>query len=209
MPTLRIPSLRLAVAGAVALAGCGSTQLVNMWRDPSSPQTPLNNTLVVAIRRDATSRRTWEDEFVASLKSHGVNATASYKVFPDAAPDTAALADAVRGRGFDGVLVTHPLGIETETRFVPGYLNAQPVGYVNLWTGHYFMYWNQVYAPGYVEADRVVRYETDLWAVHGAGRLVWSGTTETLNPASGDQMNEEIAHVIVPALAKSGVVQAH
>ncbi len=209
MPTPRIPSLRVAVAAAVALVGCGSTQLVNMWRDPDHPQTPLTSTLVVAMRRDATSRRTWEDEFVASLKSHGISATPSYKVFPDAAPDTAALAEAVRGRGFDGVLVSHPLGTETETRFVPGYLNAQPIGYLNFWTGHYYLYYNQVFAPGYVEADHIVRYETDLWAVRGAGRLVWSGTTETLNPASGDQMNEEIAHVIVPALVKSGVVQAH
>jgi hypothetical protein len=209
MPTLRLPFRRLTALAIVALAGCASTELVNMWRDPAYPRTPLTSTLVVAMRRDAASRRNWEDEFVASLKSHGINATPSYTVFPDAAPDTAALANAVRGRGFDGVLVTHPLGATTEARYVPGYLNAEPVTYVNLWTGHYNMYYTQVYSPGYVEADRVVRYETEVWAVRGAGRLVWSGTTETLNPSSAQQVNEEIANVIVPALAKSGVVQAH
>jgi hypothetical protein len=205
----RSPSHLLAALALVALAGCTSTSLVNMWRDPDHPRQPLSNTLVVAMRRDASSRRAWEDEFVASLKSHGINATASYTEFPDAPPDTAALSSAVRGRGFDGVLVTHPLGATTESHYVPGYLSTEPITYQSFWTGHYYMYYTQVYAPGYVEADRVVRYETEVWAVRGAVRLVWSGTTETINPASPEQVNSEIADVIVPALAKSGVIQAH
>jgi hypothetical protein len=207
----RIDPVRRAVAamGIVALSGCTSTSLVNMWRDPTYPRQPLTSTLVVALRRDATTRRNWEDEFVASLKSHGITATPSYAVFPDAPPDTAALSAAVRGRGFDAVLVTHALGSTTETHYVPGYVSAEPTTYLSPWTGHYYTYYSQVYSPGYLEADRVVRYETEVWMVRGTGRLVWSGTTETLNPASSQQVNQEIADVIVPALAKSGVVQSH
>ncbi len=168
------------------------------------PRQPLNSTLVVALRRDASSRRSWEDQFVASLKADGINATASYTVFPDAPPDTMALSAAVRGKGYDAVLVTHPLGAVTEPRYVPGYLSTEPVTYMSPWTGHYYTAYSQVYSPGYLETDRVVRYETEVWMVRGGGRLVWSGTTESINPASAADMNKEIADVIVPALAKSG-----
>lgn len=206
---LRFPFHTLAAFAIVALAGCASTSLVNMWRDPTFPRQPLNHTLVVAMRRDAASRRTWEDEFVTSLKSHGINATPSYDVFPDAPPDTTALSAAVRGRGFDAVLVTHPLGATTQTRYVPGYSATEPLTFLSPWTGHYYTYYTQVYSPGYVEVDRVVRYETEVWMVRGPGRLVWSGTTETINPASAQQVKSEIADVIVPALVKSGVIQSH
>ena len=193
----------------VALAGCGSTSLVNMWRDSTYPRQPLNRMLVVALRRDATSRRIWEDGFVVSLKSHGINATPSYDVFPNAPPDTMALSAAVRGRGFDAVLVTHSLGATTQTRFVPGYVSTEPVTYLSPWTWHYATFYTQVYSPGYVEAVRVVRYESEVWMVRGPGRLVWSGTTETMNPTSAAQVNKEIADVIVPALVKSGVIESH
>ena len=203
----------LIVGGAIlcvaAIACATSTSLVNMWKDPAAPRQPIRSMLVVTLRHDATSRRLWEDGFVASLKAHGINATPSYELFPNAAPDTAELTRTVRGRGFDGVLVSHPLSTTTETRYVPGYITSEPVTYLSPWTGHYYTYFAQVYAPGYAEADQVVRYETEVWLTRGAGRLVWSGTTETINPASAGQVNQEIADVIVPALLKSGVVLSH
>ena len=205
----RFANTALAAFALVTLVGCASTSLVNMWRDPTYPRQPLNSTLVVALRRDPASRRAWEDGFVASLKSHGINATPSYTVFPDAAPDTSALAATVRGRGFDAVLVSHSLGATNETRYVPGYLAAEPVTYMSPWTGHYYVYYAQMFSPGYVETDRVVRYETEVFMARGPGRLVWTGTTETINPDSPAQVNKQIADVIVPALVKSGVVQSH
>jgi len=201
-----------AMGAALAIAlmsGCASTTLVNMWRDPNLPRQPLGNTLVVALQRDNASRRSWEDQFVASLKAHGINATPSYPLFPDAAPDTSSLSAAFRGGSFDAVLVTHPLGSSTESRYVPGYLTPEPMTVVNPWTGHYYRYYADVYTPGHVEVSRVVRYETEVWMVRGRSRLIWTGTTETIDPSSQTQMKKEISSVIVPELVKSGVLVAH
>ena len=209
MPILSRSVLRpLPLVLGVVLAACTSTSLVNLWKDPTQPRQPLTNVVVVAIRKDGTARRVWEDAFVHSLKSHGVTATPSYQIFPASAPDTAALTAAVRSRGFDALLVVHELASTTETRYVPGYLSAEPVTYLSPWTGHYYTYFSETYAPSYVESDRIVRYENELWMTRGAGRLVWSGTTESINPESATDVNKEVAHVIVPALVKSGVVRS-
>ncbi|HEY4320849.1 MAG TPA: hypothetical protein VGM77_06655 [Gemmatimonadales bacterium] len=199
----------LVILGAIALAGCTSTSLVNMWKDPNYPRQPLHNVLVVTLRKSASARRMWEDGFVTALRQHGISATPSYTYFPSEAPDTAELTATVRDKGFDAVFVAHELSATTETRYVPGYLSTEPVSYVSPWTGHYYTYFSQVYAPSYVEADRVVRYESEIWQTRGAGRLVWSGTTESINPQSAAQINAEITDVIVPALARSGVLVTH
>jgi hypothetical protein len=73
----------------------------------------------------------------------------------------------------------------------------------------YYAFYARVYAPGYLETDRVVRYETEVYDAREGGRLVWSGTTESINPASAAAVNKEIAHVVVSELVKSGVTQAH
>jgi len=203
---------RRAASATLAMlltAACTSTSLVNMWRDPAYPRQPLHSILVVTLRKDPATRRVWEDDFVAALKSAGVSATASYSIFPDAAPDTAALTASVRRRGFDAVLVAHQLPTNTETRYVPGYLSNEPVTFLSPWTGHYFTYFTDVYSPGYRETDRIVRYETEVFMTGGAGRLIWSGATESLNPSSATQVHQEITKVIVPALVKSGVMQTH
>jgi len=205
--SLARPAAAVAVL-TIALAACTTTSLVNMWRDPSAPRQPLTNVLVVTLQRNATNRRLWEDRFVRELHSHGVNATASYNEFPGAPPDTGALGTAVRGRGYDAVLLAHQLPSGNETRYVPGYLSTQPVTYLSPWTGHYYTYFTEVYSPGYVQTDRVVRYETEVWMTRGPGRLIWSGATESINPASAEQVNKEIADIIVPAIVKSGVIQA-
>jgi hypothetical protein len=197
------------VAATLLVAACTSTSLVNMWKNPVEPRQPMHSLLVVTLRKSNVTRRVWEDGFVTALKSHGIDATPSYALFPNAAPDTTSLLSAVREHGFDGVLVAHQLSATTRTRYVPGYMTSEPATYVTPWTGHYYGYFADIYSPGYIESDRVVRYEVEVWAAHGGGQLVWSGTTESINPQTNGQINSEIAGVIVPALVKSGVMQTH
>jgi len=195
-------------AAAAILGGCsaGGTQLVNMWKDPTASPTPLRRVLVVAVRNNPVSRRIWEDGFVTALAKRGVEATPSYNLFPNAVPDTDAVAVAVRDRDFDGVLVTHRLPTTTQQNYVPGYTHLEPVWVRSRWYGTYHTYWEEVHEPGYVETDRVVRNQVDLWSTVGDGRLIWSGTTESINPSSSAEVNAAIAKLIVPELVAQGLI---
>jgi hypothetical protein len=195
-------------AAAAILGGCSGsgTQLVNMWRDPTASATPLHRVLVVAVRNDPVKRRIWEDGFVAGLAKHGVEATPSYQLFPNAVPDTDAVVGAVREHNFDGVLVTHRLPTTTQQTYVPGYSRLEPVWVRSRWYGTYHAYWQEVHEPGYVETDQVVRNQVDVWNTADDGRLIWSGTTESINPGSSAEVNSAITKLIVPELLAQGVI---
>jgi len=199
------------IAGLAALAllgGCAaSTELSDMWRDPDFQGPPLRNVVVIAMRRNSVQRRLWEDGFASEFDRYGVRATPSYKLFPEQLPDTSEMMGAIADRGFDGVLITRRAGTGTERHYVPGYVTARPVTYRSPWTGWYHTAWADVYQPGYVETDRLVYNDVELWDLRDEGGMVWAGTTHTVNPSSGQEVNHEISKVILPELDKQGFIQ--
>ncbi len=196
-----------ALATVAVIAGCGSSSsLVNLWKAPDAPERPMRSVLVVSMQREATMRRVWEDRFVTELGKHGVDAVPSYRLFPNAPPDTDDLVRAVDSRRLDGVVAIHRLPNETDTHYVPGYTTVTPYQRYNPWTGYYHTHYVEEYNPGFTETDTIVRYEVDLWSPRQDEGLVWSGVTETINPGSTADVNREVSRLIVPEMGKSGVL---
>jgi hypothetical protein len=213
MPSLRhlrfqLVAVALAVIGAAALGGgCASNAgLVNMWRDPAYQEPPMHSVLVVAMRRTPVYRRTLEDGFVRELGKRGVEATPSYRLFPNAPPDTSDVEGAVSSHGYDGVLMITKLRTETSDRYVPGYVTTQPVTRVSPWTGRYRTRWVDVTHPGYVEKDVTVRHNIELWDMRREGAMVWTADGEVVNPSSPGEVNHDIAHNVVPELERQGFI---
>ena len=82
----------VALGLLLSLGGCVNTSLIDRWRDPSYNGPPLHKVLVVGVQRDDGRRRMWEDGMVAALSRQGLQATASYAVFPNKAPSADELA---------------------------------------------------------------------------------------------------------------------
>jgi hypothetical protein len=97
--------------------GCVSSNLVELWHYPSPQAPPLGKLLVIAVRKDATKRRIWEDSFASGLAKHGVAATSSYLLFPDAPPDTNQVKATIQANGFDGIMVVSKPQGEVNTRY--------------------------------------------------------------------------------------------
>lgn len=198
---------RLASLGALLLmAGCGTTSLVNMWRDPQYSSGSLRSVMVIAVRKDPVVRRIWEDAFVHQFTKEGVTATPSYQVFPDAMPDTDAVRQHVRDKGYDGVLITSRVGAQEVATYVPGYVTKEPVTVFRPLWGSYVTYYRDVYHPGYTEVDSAVHVRTDLWTNPGEGKLVWSGTSTTLDPRSSANFSHEVSDLVVDELRKNHVI---
>jgi len=214
LPRIAIPTVRsrfalaaLGCALAWGLAGCGSqTSLTNMWRDPTFSSPPMTKVLVIAVKRDPAMRRIWEDGMTQEMREHGVKAVPSYQLFPGDLPDTQQVIEGVRSQGFDGVVLTHSLGTEVSQHYVPGYVTSAPAMGYDPWYGVYYTYYHHIYEPGYVETERVARYETEVYTAGYNGRLVWTGTTESLDPHSSVSVNRQISDKIVPELVRVGVL---
>ena len=182
------------------VAGCASTTLTSVWRDPSYSGRPMRSVLVVGISKEAGIRRIFEDEFSAKLRAVGVTATPSYTLIPQDGPvDGVVLDGAIARSGAQGTLVTRLLNVERRTDYAPGYVRAVPaVGYYRNFHGYYSSTWGPYAAPQQFSYD-IVALETNLWSAPG-GELVWSGTTESFAPSNVRQATQEFSDVIIKAL---------
>ena len=49
-------------------------------------------------------------------------------------------------------------------------------------------------------------YETDVRSTMDGGRMVWAGTSQSVNPSSSEEVNREISKLIVPELSRKNVI---
>jgi hypothetical protein len=166
----------------------------------------MTNILVIAVKKNAVNRRIWEDGLVAELSAHSVASTPSYRLFPNAIPDTQQVVAAVREKNCDGVLVVRRLSSETATYDRPGYVRSVPVTRYDRLKQTYYTIYREVYEPGFSDTLRIMRHEINLWSTKESGQLVWAGTGETLDPSSREAVRNEITDLIIPELARQGII---
>ena len=206
---LEVVLILAASASLMFISGCGTTQLVDLWKDPSYQAAPLKKIMIIAMPRDQTRRRIWEDAFVSALAEDkaGTVAVPSYQLFPNELPDTLVIAEKTKEEGFDGVLVVARVESSKQKKDVPGYVSEEPVDvYRHRW-GAYSTRWATVYHPGYTEVQRVLSVQTDLLLPQEEGRLVWSVTSKDINPSSPQEFRSSVADLVMDKLAKEGLVK--
>jgi len=204
------------VAGIAALGcimgivgGCATSNLVDVWHDPSYKAAPLNKMLVIVVRKDAAKRRIWEDAFAHELAKHGVSTTSSYTLFPEALPDTNQVIASVSANGFDGILVVLRLPTETDKQYIPGYTTytQQDLRYSSYWQ-RYRTYYLEIDHPGYVDSQTVDIRAIDVTTTGDKGRMIWSARSRTPAPSSVIDVQQEIADLVIQNLAHRKIIRS-
>lgn len=196
-------ALLLAGLFLLMLACTPTTQLIGTWMDPElSPETvkPFNKILVIARISHETSNRIAEDKIVASVKT---SAVPSYSILLPG--DTAqAVVDAkLQKEGIDGLIVM-------SLKEVNKSLNYQPPTYYGGYYGGYYGYrgyYGYGYgSPGYLTEDQTFYVETSIYSLV-TGKMIWSGTTATLNPTELDQTLDDIIKAVRTELISKGLIK--
>jgi len=205
MPELRFHnSALLLIIGALTLAGCSSsTELVNQWSNPAYTSASFKRILVIAVTRQASVRRNFEDAFVAQLKAAGVDAVPGYAYMQeDGQVGEERLKQAVAQAGADAVIITRLVKREQKTVVTPGYLQPAPgVGLYN-W---YSVGWSGYYEPPSVYQYDVYTSETSLYDMV-RNQVVWSGTAQTAAPGNMDKEIKNYAEIMVAALKQKNLI---
>jgi hypothetical protein len=151
--------------------------------------------------RDLTARRVLEDVMVAKLAANGVEAIPAWQSLPNEGPVTeGALMAAVTTSRADGMLMVRLLGVDTQLTVWPPPVGAGPrVG----WYGYYSGW----YAYPQVTQTQTAVVETTLFDVRSQ-RIVWSATSETMNPTSMQKDAPGFADVILAGLRRDGMLPA-
>ena len=186
--------LVLSTLIAATLFGCASTQVVKSWQEPQATfqPGPSNKILAIAMVKDETSRRVIEDQLVKRLGTNG--GVASYTLLtPEMLKDTtgAALTKIIQQEKFNYLLLMRLADIEKETSYVHGTTTGFYGGY-----GRYYGYGAGMYtSPGYYTTDKNYFVETAVYSIE-PDKLLWTGTTKTVNPTKLEKSINEIADVV-------------
>jgi hypothetical protein len=204
-----------ALLAALLLAACATTSLQGVWRDQGYAGPPFRKLLVVGITKDGQVRRSFEDIFSAQLRSRGTEAIPGHTLLADGQADEAALAQAVRKSGADGVITTRVVAIDTRTGVSPGYVTyfgapvyphayyPAPAPGATLY-GYYANTW-AVYQPPTAYTYEEATLESNLFEA-GSGRLVWAGTTVTFDTKATAQASADLARIVIEALARDKLI---
>jgi len=189
--------LALGLTGLM-FACAPTTKLEKSWADPSfnmNTSKPFSKVLVVAPLKDANSQRIAEDKIVAELKKGGAVASAvqSYTVLQASETDQKQTEEKLTASGFDGIVVMHLTDVEKSTSYVQGSSYGGWYGYRH-------------YDPGYYTEDKTFLVETNFYSLPGS-KLLWSGTTSSLNPTSFEKTMDQIIYSIRADLQKKGLIK--
>jgi hypothetical protein len=188
------------------MTGCASSKLVDIWSDSSFQPPSLNKMLIISVGKNSAQRRIWEDAFSVELAKHDVAATPSYRLFPDAVPDTDQVIQIVQSNGFDGILVTRWLPSETNTQYSQSYVTTEQVMRYDRRRDRFVTYLRNIQHPGYVDSQQVDIRAIDVWTTKNEGQMIWSATRKTPEPNSVQAVRPEIVKLVMSELTKQGII---
>jgi len=200
---------RLLRATAAALplllaAGCATTNLTPIYRDPNYRASPVKRVFVVGIIPKDSVRVTFENATAAALIKQGFETSTAAGVFPPGRLDKEAVVQYVKEKSVDLVVVMR-LTKKTEQRYVPPSVTYAPAPYYGGWYGAYGYGYGTVYSPGYVTEDTIVIAETKVFSPEGQDPI-WVGDSDTFNMSSAQEAATSLAAALVAELSKAGIL---
>jgi len=197
----------IVLAAAVLVFG-KSSKLVMSWRNPEYVATkPFHRVLALGLSNKVEVRVDFEDALAAELTSKGFEAIPGNSILlrpPGTTLDLNYLREQIRANQIEAVVVSRLVKVDNTVTYVPGTTYVVPYPYYNSFYGYYGALYPVVYTPGYLQKEKKVRVETNLYYVNGApdGQLVWTGMTDTFNPTNVNKAIKGLVNLLVAKMEK-------
>jgi hypothetical protein len=179
---------------ALMLACSPTTKLEKSWADPSLASIaaqPFTKILVIAPMKDESSKRIAEDKIVSLLKPEvGIP---SYSYLKSTDNDQKQIETKLKNDGFDGVILMRLVNVDKTVTYSGGTTYGG-------WFGYRYA------TPGYVSNDKTYYVETNFYSVK-AEKLLWTGTTSSMNPTKVEDTIDQIIAANKAELLKRGLLK--
>jgi hypothetical protein len=201
--------LTLVVLAGFTFLNGKSTKFVFTWKNPAYSGAGFQNILVLGINGKVENRAEFEDQLSTAITRPGVHAIPSYSLLPrpgSTPVDVNQLRDVVRGQNIDAILASRLIKVDKTVTYIPGQAYA-PYPYYGTFYGYYGAIYPVVYSPDYLRVDKTAQIETNFYsAAKPDGELIWTGTSNTVNPQSPLKAIDAIAKLIVQELEKEKII---
>jgi ABC-type antimicrobial peptide transport system permease subunit len=203
----RLLAVLIIVAGTTLIVSA-SSKLVMSWRNPNYAATKkFQRVLALGFSNNLEVRVDFEDALAAELTSKGYQAIPGNSILlrpPGTTLDLNYLREQIQANQIDAVVVSRLIKIDNTITYYPGDAYVVPFPYYNTFYGYYGALYPVVYSPGYLQKEKKVRVETNLYFVNGApdGQLVWTGMTDTFNPSNVNKSIKGLVNLLVTKMEK-------
>lgn len=190
----------------LSLASCTSTKLTSTWKD-NTYEGYIDTLIIVAVTENTRNRLIFEREFAEEFSNAGIEAIASIDVIPpEEASNEAAILDEAQKRGISMILVTHLIGVDEKSVYHPPKTRTvSRGGYYGRFHSYYPRVYEYVHEPGYYTKHKSVNLETNLYETR-TQKLIWSVTSETLDPESVNTIIEALSKVVIKDLLRNNLL---
>lgn len=209
----RIPAIIIVIVFAsAATVYSASNKLVMSWKNPNySPTKKFHRVLALGFSNRVGIRVDFEDALAAELASKGLEAVAGNTILlrpPGTKLDLNYLREQIQANQIEAVVVSRLIKVDNTVTYIPGAAYPVPFPYYNTFYGYYGTLYPVVYSPGYLQKEKKVRVETNLYYVNGApeGQLIWTGMTDTLNPSDVHKAIQGLVKLVVTKMEKEGAL---
>jgi hypothetical protein len=194
----------MAIAIAALVVGCSpSKTVITEWSNPGYSAASFNRIMVGGVDRQTSIRRIFEDEFVAQLRSAGIDALPSYRYIPeDEKIEEAKLKQTAQQAGADAVILARPVSVEPKTDYGPTYY---PVPVFGIFGSHGGATWSGPYGGPRIQRYHVYTSETTLYDLT-KNELVWTATAKTTQPDSINTATKSYVEAIMKALHEKNLL---
>jgi hypothetical protein len=202
--------LALSASAAAASPPKSGTSFLETWKDPDAQPLQLKGAKVVAVvmMNDPKARRLAEDALAKEITKLGAQGVPMYSIAPagvapkEGESQTRALVEAA---GAKGIVVMRPVDVNHRT--VQTVTPSSADTYGGYWGGYYGIGWNDPWTdfnPD-VDTDLVITIETFVFSLP-QNKLVWTGTSETINPRNAEKFVHALATETAKELKRLGLV---
>lgn len=221
-PALKLTMQRIISTLFIAFlfTGCATTEMLGSLKTSEAEPVKYKKLGVVVLSPTMYNRSTVELAVADKLRSKGIQAKATFDIFPfagkiseirESGMDETTIQQKVRQRvtenELDAVLIITLFDKQKETHYVQGSsisIGAPIYGYP--YYGYYGYAYSTVYSSGYYETNTQYFVETNLYDV-ATGKLIWTGQSKTENPESIEKEAPAFADIIVnEMLAKKALI---
>jgi hypothetical protein len=190
----------LTIIALFFLTACAPTKLTAVYKDSSYTGGSLESVLVVGVAENLRNRKMFEQFFAEQFQNNGVKAFSSADSIPS---DKELNKETIKGLaeklGADAVLVTHLVGVDEKEEYIPPAYTNVPSPHHHALGPYYSGVYGYVHNPGYYVTHEYVRLENNLYETK-TEKLIWSSSSETINPASVNETIESLCKVVMKSL---------
>lgn len=202
----------LHLLALLLLAACGSTQLVEEWKNPATATFSPNKVLVIGMTPNVKIRRSYESAVVASFEKEGIVAVPSVDFFESKfhsgkrkQKDLDAVETDLMEKGFDVVLITQLMSTQEKVTYLE--THREPLMHSNF--KEYYLHHQSIYNLSERSTYTIYHTHTSFYCLcPGKDReLLWSGGIDLSGPGDEHLIMNSFVKVLTKALKEEKLLQ--